>query len=95
MRIESNQAIQLPTMNAMKPNGEKKEEFDKLWSYIGGLNKEQKVSEKTMSDVLMGKSDNTHGALISMQKAELNLQLATTIRDKATEGYKTLINMQI
>lgn len=69
--------------------------FDKLWTTIEGMNETQNEGSSKVQDVLLGKSDDTHGALIALEKAELQMQLATTVRDKVTQGYQQIINMQL
>lgn len=69
--------------------------FEKLLDTVSGLDERQKFANKKVEDVLLGKSDDTHGALIALEKAELEMQLATVVRDKFTQGYQQIMNMQI
>lgn len=82
------------------PNTNKVEEntpsaFEKLWDTVEGLNNKQIEANTKIQDVLLGKSDDTHGALIALEKAEIQMQLAVSVRDKLTQGYQQIINMQL
>lgn len=69
--------------------------FDKVLGIVEEMNKGQVKAKSEMTSVLNGESDNTHGALIALEKASLQLQMATTARDKLLQGYQQIINMQI
>src|SRR5690625_88378 len=55
----------------------------------------QKKAKGEMIDVLLGRSDNAHQALINMEEAKLQMELAGVARDKITNGVNQLLNMQI
>lgn len=77
---------------------EKKENPDGnlgITNSIVNINETQKYATTLMQDVLAGKSDDTHGALIALEKADMQFQLAVTVRDKMTQGVQSILNMQI
>jgi flagellar hook-basal body complex protein FliE len=76
-------------------SGGNKDLFDRLWNIVGDMNQNQQQANGKMDDVLTGKSDDSQGALIGLEKADLQLQLAVTVRDKVIQGYQQLINMQM
>jgi flagellar hook-basal body complex protein FliE len=69
--------------------------FDTLWNTINNINTTQTTANSQVQDVITGKSDDTHGALIALEKAELQMQLANVVREKLTSGYQQIMNMQI
>jgi flagellar hook-basal body complex protein FliE len=69
--------------------------FDQLIGSVESLNSTQVVAETKMSEVLQGNSNDTSGALIALSKAELQMSLAVSVRDKLIQGYQTITNMQI
>ena len=69
--------------------------FDQLMNVIQGVNDTQVSANNLMSDVVLGKSEDTHGALIALEKASIQMQLMTKVRDELIEGYNKLINIQI
>lgn len=66
-----------------------------LMNSIYEINNTQLNANSLVQDVISGNSDNTHGALIALEKADLQMQLAVTTRDKLIQGYQSIINMQI
>ena len=66
-----------------------------FWDFVGDLNETQKVGQQKMSDVMTGKSDDTHGALIAVENASLYTEIATTVRDKTVYGFNKIMDMQI
>jgi flagellar hook-basal body complex protein FliE len=69
--------------------------FNKLWDIIGTLNTNQQIANQKQQDVMLGKSDDAHGMLIALEKNELDMSYATLIRDKAIDGFKRIIDMQL
>lgn len=84
------QSLSSPTETKNQNGG-----FDALLNVVEGMNAQQVGANSLMSDVILGKSEDTHGALIALEKAGLQMQLATKIRDELTQGYNKLINIQI
>ncbi|MED2737536.1 flagellar hook-basal body complex protein FliE [Bacillus toyonensis] len=69
--------------------------FNQILDSFVEMNKTQVDSKTQMADVIMGRSDNSHGALIALQKAELQMSFASSVRDKVVQGVNQLFNMQI
>ena len=95
MSIESisTNSIALPTQSSEV--GDQSGTFNQLWDVIGKLNDGQIQADTKIKEVLTGQSDDAHGALIGLEKAEIQMQLAATVRDKLTQGYQQIINMQL
>jgi len=55
----------------------------------------QNKAKGEMIDVLLDRSDNAHQALINMEEAKLQMELAGVVRDKITNGVNQLLNVQI
>jgi len=66
-----------------------------FWAYIQNMNNTQQVAQEKNYEVTIGKSDDTHGALIAADKAALQTDIAVTVRDKVTYGINKLLDMQI
>lgn len=69
--------------------------FDNILNSFTSMEKTQVDAKTQMADVLMGNSENSHGALIALQKAELQMSFASSVRDKVVSGVNQLFNMQI
>lgn len=81
-----------PSLKTEKPNSYL---FETTIEAVKNMSDQQIQAKMQMADVLMGRSENTHGALIELEKAELQMNLATVVRDKTAQAYNQLINMQI
>lgn len=68
---------------------------DMVKDAINSVDQAQKTADQNVENIVMGKSDNIHEAMISMEKAQLSFQLMMEIRNKAVETYKELSRMQI
>jgi len=66
-----------------------------FWDVIQSMDTTQKTAQQKVEDVMTNKSDDTHGALIAEEKASLQLEIATTIRDKAVYAFNKLMDTQI
>ena len=42
-----------------------------------------------------GQRDDLHNVMLTMQKAELNLQLAIQIRNRVVEAYQEIMRIQV
>lgn len=62
---------------------------------IQSVDQAQKTADQNVEDIVMGRSDNIHDAMISMQKARMSFQMMMEIRNKAIETYQELSRMQI
>lgn len=68
---------------------------DMVQDAIHSVDQAQKTADREVENVIMGTSDNIHGAMIAMEKAQLSFQLLMEVRNKAVETYKELSRMQI
>jgi len=63
--------------------------------FIMAVNEDQQTSAREVNDVIMGKSENLHEAMASMEEARLSFQLMIEVRNKLLESYKTLQRLQV
>ncbi len=81
--------------HGIRIEGAKKPEFESLAAQqIDKLNTEMLAADKAVSDLASGKSENIHGALIEMQKANLSFKMLVEVRNKALSAYEELMRMQ-
>lgn len=73
----------------------KKTFADMVQEAVNSVDEAQKTADQNVENIVMGKSDNIHEAMISMEKAQLSFQLMMEIRNKALETYQELSRMQI
>lgn len=68
---------------------------DMVKKAINDVDSAQKTSDKQIDDIVAGRSENIHEAMISLQKASISFQLMLEIRNKAIETYQELSRMQM
>lgn len=68
---------------------------DMVSDAINSVDEAQKTADQNVQNIVTGKSDNIHEAMISMEKAKLSFQLMMEVRNKAVETYQELSRMQI
>lgn len=90
-----NQMTGVDDGNVTNLTQEKTDMFESFLNSIDTMKKTQETSKLEMSEVLMGNSDNAHNALILLEKANLQMQFATAVRDKVVQGVNQILNMQV
>lgn len=68
---------------------------DMVKNAINDVDGAHKTADRQIDDIVAGRSENIHEAMISMQKASLSFQLMLEIRNKAVETYQELSRMQM
>ena len=66
-----------------------------LTGFIDSVDAKSKVAEQANQDILTGKSDNIHQAMISMQEASISFDLLVQVRNKLVDAYKELSKMTV
>ncbi len=79
----------------LKLDGEGHTFADMIRNAVNDVDTQHKTAESNVNDIVTGKSENVHEAMISMQKASLSFQLMLEIRNKALETYQELSRMQM
>ncbi len=55
----------------------------------------QAGANEAIKNIATGGEENLHDIIISMEKAEMTLQYAIQIRNKALDAYQSVIQMQV
>ena len=79
----------LNTEKVEKPFG------DVLKESIGEVNRLQNEAEKAAKDLALGRTENIHDVMISMEKASVSFRLMTQVRNKIIEAYQEVMRMQV
>ncbi len=70
--------------------------FDNLLgNFVREVDTKQKVSNDEVNNLLTGKSDNLHQAVIAMQEAGVAFNLMVEVRNKLVESYQEIMRMQV
>ena len=66
-----------------------------LGDLVESVDQKGKASSQAAQDIMLGKSDNIHQAMIAMQEASVAFGLLVEVRNKLVESYKELTRMQV
>lgn len=87
-----NQGAQIDGIQLDGPSAPK---FESLFAQeVDKLNTQMISADQAVADLATGKSENIHGALIEMQKANLSFRMLVEVRNKALSAYEELMRMQ-
>lgn len=78
-------------------NNEKAEKSfgDILKESIGEVNRLQNDADKAARDLALGRAENIHDVMISMEKAGVSFRLMMQVRNKIIEAYQEVMRMQV
>ena len=66
-----------------------------LENSIGQVDQLLKVADEKNVELVAGKSENLHEAMIAFEKAESAFKLLVQVRNKAMEAYNEVMRMQV
>lgn len=66
-----------------------------LGQFIDSVNDKAKAAEQSNTDIMTGKSNNIHQAMVSMQEASISFDLLVQVRNKLVESYKELSRISV
>ncbi|MFQ5483272.1 MAG: flagellar hook-basal body complex protein FliE [Nitrospinaceae bacterium] len=85
-----------PEIKAGKGSTEKSSGFIKTLSEsIDRVNELQKEADQAIEKLTTGESDNLHGAMLAVSKADLAFRMTMQVRNKMVEAYQEVMRMQI
>lgn len=64
-------------------------------NFVKGVDQKKKISAKETQDLILGRSDNIHEAVVKSQEAGVAFNLMIEVRNKLVESYKELMRMQV
>ncbi len=68
---------------------------DILKNMVAETNLQQQNADQAMQQLHTGGEKNLHGAMISMEKAEISLRYMIQARNKAIDAYQEIMRMQV
>ncbi len=63
--------------------------------FVKGVDHKKKVAKNEVQDLILGKSDNIHEAMVKVQEAGVSFNLMIQVRNKLVESYKELMRMRV
>ena len=64
-------------------------------NFIKGVDRKKKISAKETQDLILGRSDNIHEAMVKSQEAGVAFNLMIEVRNKLVDYYMELMRMQV
>lgn len=58
-------------------------------------NTSQIVADNKMQEVAAGRNKDLHGAVLAMEKADVNFRMLAQVRNKVIEAYREIMRMQV
>ena len=68
---------------------------DMFEKFVRGVDHKKKISAKETQDLILGRSDNIHEAVVKSEEAKLAFNLMIEVRNKLVDSYKELMRMQV
>jgi flagellar hook-basal body complex protein FliE len=64
-------------------------------NFIKGVDAKKKISKTATQDLILGRSDNIHEAMVKSQEAGVAFNLMIEVRNKLVDSYKEIMRMQV
>ena len=86
-----------PNVNAPRPDDRVTAPgFSEMFErFVKGVDHKKKVAAHEVQDLILGKSDNIHEAMVKVQEAGVAFNLMIQVRNKLVESYKELMRMRV
>lgn len=68
---------------------------DLLKSALQDANQSQMQANHSVEELVSGKNKDLHGAVIAMEKADIDFRLLTQVRNKVIDAYREIMRMQV
>lgn len=63
--------------------------------FLSGAAQSHQQAETAVNDLALGRTDNLHGVLMQVAKADLSFRLILEIRNRLSEAYQDIMKMQV
>lgn len=83
-----------PSLPGVQGSGDGASFGDTLKQVIGGVSDAQDVAHQNIDAFLRGEPIELHQVMASQEEAGIALQMLVEVRNKFTEAYRSVINMQ-
>jgi len=68
---------------------------DFLHKMVHEANSSAQTADAKMSEVAAGRNKDLHGAVLAMEKADVDFRMLTQVRNKVIEAYREIMRMQV
>ncbi len=63
--------------------------------FLGDVARQQEQSAQAVRDLALGRTDSVHNVVLEVSRADLAFRLFLEIRNRLTDAYKEVMNMQV
>ncbi len=91
----SNNAQLIQQEKNLKNNKNQVSFSDTIKNYIKSVNNDQIAAKNSIERFLKGEEKDIHNTMISIQKADISLQLMMQIRKKLITAYQEIMRIQV
>jgi flagellar hook-basal body complex protein FliE len=81
--------------DAKEAEGSSKSFGDFMKDLATDANTSSLQADAKMNDVAAGRNKDLHGAVLAMEKADVNFRLLTQVRNKVIDAYREILRMQV
>jgi flagellar hook-basal body complex protein FliE len=68
--------------------------LDSIRDAVGEVDAQQQDAQQRVTDLLQGRGEDVHTAMLSVERAELSFQLMMQLRNKVVAAYQEVARMQ-
>jgi flagellar hook-basal body complex protein FliE len=69
--------------------------FDLMEKFVGEVNNSVSTADTKVRELALGRTDNLHDVMISLESARLSMGLLVQVRNRVVDAYQDLMRMQI
>lgn len=62
---------------------------------LGQANQQQTLANRAVEDLAVGRTDNIHGVMLAVARADLSFRLVLEIRNRLTEALQEILRLQV
>jgi flagellar hook-basal body complex protein FliE len=62
---------------------------------LGDLNAQQARADQAVQDLALGRTDSLHDVMLSVAKADLGFRLVLELRNRLSDAYQQIMQMQV
>ncbi|MEM9068645.1 MAG: flagellar hook-basal body complex protein FliE [Myxococcota bacterium] len=86
--------VELRNERAEAPSASSSSSFaDALEQFVEKVDESQRVAETKSADFAEGRTNDIHGTMIALQRADVSLRLLGSVRNRALEAYREVMRM--
>lgn len=94
-RIQEQREASIERATQTEESGGAKTFGDFMKDLVQDANSSALQADAKMQDVAAGRNKDLHGAVLAMEKADVQFRLLTQVRNKVIDAYREIMRMQV